>query len=100
MAGGRSGPGGGGGRGRGKGKGKGGSRRRMFQKRKVCRFCADRKIVIDYKNVKTLRYFTTERGKIIPRRISGNCARHQRKLTEAIHRARVIALLPFTSAHA
>ena len=97
MAGGRSGPGRG--RGRGKGKGKGG-RRRIFQKRKVCRFCADRKIVIDYKNVKTLRYFTTERGKIIPRRISGNCARHQRKLTEAIHRARSIALLPYTSAHA
>jgi len=89
----------GGARGRGKPKGKAGSRRRVFQKRKVCRFCADRKIVIDYKNVKTLRYFTTERGKIIPRRISGNCARHQRKLTEAIQRARVIALLPFTSAH-
>lgn len=101
MAAGRSGPGRGGGRGRGKGKGKGkGGRRRVFQKRKVCRFCADRKMVIDYKSVKTLRYFTTERGKIIPRRISGNCARHQRKLTVAIHRARVIALLPFTSAHA
>ena len=105
MAEGRSGGGGGGGRGaprgRGaKGKGKAGSRRRVFQKRKVCRFCADRKIAIDYKNVKTLRYFTTERGKIIPRRISGNCARHQRKLTEAIQRARSIALLPYTSAHA
>ncbi len=84
-------------RGRGK-KGKG-RKRRLFQKRKVCRFCADTKMVINYKNVKTLRYFTTERGKMIPRRISGNCAQHQRKLAEAIHRARTIALLPFTSAH-
>ena len=75
-------------------------RRRMFQKRKICRFCADPKLGIDYKNVRSLRYFATERGKIIPRRISGNCARHQRKVTEAIHRARMIALMPFTSAHA
>lgn len=94
MASGRrdSGPGGRGGK-----KTKG--RRRLFQKRKVCRFCADSKMTIDYKGVKTLRYFTTERGKVIPRRISGNCAQHQRKLSVAIHRARMIALLPFTSAH-
>lgn len=85
---------------RGRGGKKGKKRRRLFQKRKVCRFCADSKMTIDYKNVKTLRYFTTERGKMIPRRISGNCAQHQRKLSEAIHRARMIALLPFTSAHA
>jgi small subunit ribosomal protein S18 len=77
-----------------------GGRRRVFQKRKVCRFCADSKLAIDYKSVRSLRYFTTERGKIIPRRISGNCARHQRKVTEAIQRARTIALMPFTSAHA
>ncbi len=87
------------GRKRPRGKEKRGSRRRVFQKRKVCRFCADAKLVIDYKSVKSLRYFTTERGKIIPRRISGNCARHQRKVTEAIHRARTIALMPYTSAH-
>ncbi len=68
-----------------------------FHRRKVCRFCADSSLVIDYKDTKTLRYFTTERGKIIPRRISGNCARHQRQLTAAIKRARNIALLPFTT---
>lgn len=73
------------------------SRRRTFHRRKVCRFCADSNLRIDYKDVKTLRYFTTERGKIIPRRISGNCARHQRILTLAIKRARNIALLPFTT---
>ena len=78
----------------------GAGRRKAFQKRKVCRFCADPKQEIDWKNVKVLKYFTTERGKIIPRRISGNCARHQRKLTEAIHRARMIALLPFTASQA
>jgi small subunit ribosomal protein S18 len=86
--------------GRGEKRGGGAVRRRVFQKRKVCRFCADPKQEIDYKNVKVLKYFTTERGKIIPRRISGNCARHQRKLTEAIHRARMIALMPFTATHA
>lgn len=83
--------------GRGDAKKGGPVRRRAFQKRKVCRFCADPKQEIDWKNVKVLKYFTTERGKIIPRRISGNCARHQRKLTEAIHRARMIALLPFAA---
>lgn len=71
--------------------------RSAFHRRKVCRFCADSSLVIDYKDIKTLRYFTTERGKIIPRRISGNCARHQRELTTAIKRARNIALLPFTT---
>jgi len=75
-------------------------RRRGFRRRKVCRFCADSNNKIDYKDYKTLRYFTTERGKITPRRISGNCAKHQRKLTVAIKRARNIALLPFaTTAH-
>ncbi len=74
--------------------------KRVFQKRKVCRFCADKNIVIDYKDFKSLKYFTSERGKIIPRRISGNCALHQRKVTVAIKRARNIALLPFSAAKA
>jgi small subunit ribosomal protein S18 len=71
-------------------------RRRVFQRRKVCRFCTDN-IPIDYKDPRTLKHFTTERGKIIPRRISGNCARHQRQLTKAIKQARAIALMPFVS---
>jgi len=70
-------------------------KRRVYHRRKVCRFCADTSIIIDYKDVKALRYFLTERGKIIPRRISGTCAKHQRVLTHAIKRARTIALLPF-----
>ncbi|MBW2100088.1 MAG: 30S ribosomal protein S18, partial [Deltaproteobacteria bacterium] len=60
----------------------------FFQRRKVCRFCADSKLKIDYKDPRSLKYFTTERGKIIPRRISGTCAKHQRALTQAIKRAR------------
>ncbi len=77
----------------------GGDRRKKpFLRRKVCRFCADKKLDIDYKNPRVLRYFITERGKIIPRRISGNCARHQRQVTAAIKRARNIAILPFTTA--
>ncbi len=70
-------------------------RKRFFHRRKVCRFCADSSILIDYKEPRTLRYFISERGKIIPRRISGTCAKHQRALTTAIKRARTIALLPF-----
>jgi len=70
-------------------------RRRVYHRRKVCRFCADSSMQINYKDPKSLRYFITERGKIIPRRISGTCARHQRSLTTAIKRARTIALLPF-----
>lgn len=70
-------------------------KRRVFHRRKVCRFCADSKIVIDYKDQKLLKYFITERGKIIPRRISGTCSKHQRVLTHAIKRARTIALLPY-----
>ena len=72
-------------------------KRRSYHRRKVCRFCADTTMVIDYKDYRTLRYFTTERGKIIPRRISGNCAKHQRQLTTAIKRARILALLPFSA---
>ncbi|MCP4683533.1 MAG: 30S ribosomal protein S18 [Desulfobacterales bacterium] len=70
-------------------------RKNYFHRRKVCRFCADSSLKIDYKDPKALRYFITERGKIIPRRISGTCAKHQRTLTVAIKRARTIALLPY-----
>ncbi len=80
--------------------GPGGPRKkRPFQRRKVCRFCAEKNIVIDYKDPRTLRYFISERGKIVPRRISGNCSTHQREITEAIKRARNIALLPIASNH-
>ena len=70
-------------------------KKRVYHRRKVCRFCADSKLEISYKDPATLKYFTTERGKIIPRRISGTCAKHQRALTLAIKRARSIALLPY-----
>ena len=73
---------------------------RRYGRRKVCRFCADKKVTIDYKDIRSLRYFVSERGKITPRRISGTCSEHQRKLSEAIKRARNIALLPFTASHA
>ena len=76
------------------GMGKGGKGGR-FARRKVCRFCADKNVSIDYKDPQTLKYFITDRGKIIPRRISGNCAKHQRKVSVAIKRARMIALMPF-----
>ena len=66
-------------------------------RRKVCSFCVDKVENIDYKDVAKLRRFVTERGKILPRRISGNCAKHQRQVTAAINRARNIALLPFTA---
>jgi small subunit ribosomal protein S18 len=72
-------------------------RKRRFQvRKKVCRFCVDKTPFIDYKDIKTLRFFVTERGKILPRRISGNCARHQREVTVAVQRCRNIALLPFS----
>jgi small subunit ribosomal protein S18 len=76
-------------------KGRGGPRRRTFFQRKICRFCADNVVDIDYKDVKTLKNLLTDRGKIIPSRISGNCTRHQAKLTVAIKRAREIAIIPF-----
>ncbi len=65
-------------------------------RRKVCSFCVDKVEDIDYKDIAKLRRYVTERGKILPRRISGNCAKHQRQLTTAIKRARNVALLPFT----
>lgn len=66
-------------------------------RRKVCAFCVDKITLIDYKDISKLRKFVSERGKILPRRISGNCAKHQRQLTSAVKRARQIALLPYTS---
>lgn len=73
------------------GRGKGGMNRR-----RVCRFCATPTATIDYKDQHTLKLFITERGKILPRRLSGNCANHQRKVALAVRRARILALLPFT----
>lgn len=66
-------------------------------KRRVCSFCVDKATAIDYKEIPKLKKYVTERGKILPRRISGNCAHHQRILTVAIKRARNIALLPFST---
>ena len=66
-------------------------------KRKVCLFCADKSETIDYKDVAKLKKFITEKGKILPRRISGCCAKHQRQLTIAIKRARHVALMPFSA---
>lgn len=66
-------------------------------RRRVCSFCVDKVSSIDYKDIGKLRRYMTERGKVLPRRISGNCAKHQRQLTTAIKRARHIALLPFTA---
>lgn len=74
-------------------------KKRIFQRRKVCRFCADKRMTLDYKEPKNLRLFVTETGKIIPRRISGNCARHQRELALAIKRSRHLALLPYAASH-
>ena len=78
-------------------KGKDGQRRPMFRRRKVCRFCAEKIDDINYKDSKLLLSFVPERAKISPRRISGTCALHQRKLRTAIMRARQLALIPYTS---
>ena len=100
-SGGKGGPGGGRGGGGGReDRGGGGDMERGggrgFGRRKVCRYCADKNLKVDYKNAADLKYFVTERGKIVPRRISGNCARHQREVATAIKRGRQVALLPFT----
>ena len=71
------------------------ARKRGFARRKVCRFCADKKIGIDYKDPQLLKYFITDRGKLVPRRLTGNCAKHQREIATAVNRARMIALMPF-----
>lgn len=63
----------------------------------MCKFCVDKVELVDYKDVRRLRGFVSDRGKIVPRRISGSCARHQRQLTHAIRRARSMALLPYTA---
>ena len=89
---------GGGGRGGPGAAGKDAGKRYFFRRRKVCKFCADKIDYVDYKDVKLLSGFVPERGKILPRRMFGTCAEHQRKLTLAIKRARNIALLPFASA--
>ncbi len=85
--GGRSGPGG----------AQGGKKKFFYRRKRVCKFCVEKIEYIDYKDVKTLQQFIPERGKILPRRISGTCALHQRKLQNAIKRARTAALLPFTA---
>ena len=91
---------GGGGRGRGgqgQQQGKDAQRRPMFRRRKVCKFCADKIDDINYKDVRMLMPFVPERAKVLPRRISGTCALHQRKLRTAIMRARQLALIPYTT---
>ncbi|KAB3531789.1 30S ribosomal protein S18 [Alkaliphilus serpentinus] len=72
------------------------NKRKRRSKKKICTFCADKVTHVDYKEVQKLRKYVTERGKILPRRISGNCAIHQRDITQAIKRARHMALLPYT----
>ncbi len=74
-------------------------KKRFFHRRKVCRFCADSNLKINYKDSGMLKYFITERAKIIPRRISGTCAKHQRELAREIKKARTIALLPFVGTY-
>jgi small subunit ribosomal protein S18 len=74
-----------------------GGRRGGFHRKKVCRFCADQDFVMDYKDIRMMQSFITEHGKIVPRRISGNCAEHQRKLTSSIKRARNLALVGYVS---
>jgi small subunit ribosomal protein S18 len=91
-------PGAGGGAGGPGGAGQQGGKKKFFYRRKrVCKFCVEKLEYIDYKDVKTLQQFIPERGKILPRRISGTCALHQRKLQNAIKRARIAALLPFAT---
>ncbi len=82
---------------RGKGDRKGRKKSRMISRPRVCRFCVDKKITIDYKDAKLLTPFITERGKIVPQRISGNCAKHQRAVNQAIKRARILALVSYTA---
>lgn len=72
-----------------------GDKKRTLGRRKVCKFCGDENLKIDYKDAALLKYFITDRGKLVPRRISGNCARHQRVISVAVRRARMIALMPF-----
>ena len=95
--GGRGAGGGAGAKGRGGEGGKDGGKRYFFRRRKVCKFCADKIDYVDYKDVKLISQFVPERGKILTRRMFGTCAEHQRKLTEAVNRARHLALLPYAA---
>lgn len=70
-------------------------KKRAVGRRKQCKFCGDEALKIDYKDQALLKYFITDRGKLVPRRISGNCAKHQREIAVAVRRARMIALMPF-----
>ncbi len=72
-------------------------KKRGMRRKKVCQFCADKTETIDYKDVDKLRKYVTDRGKILPKRITGSCAIHQREVTKAIKRARIVALLPYTA---
>ena len=72
-------------------------RRGGMRRKKVCQFCADKSLKIDYKDPKTLRKFITERGKLLPRRVTGTCSIHQRDITTAVKRARIVALLPYVA---
>ncbi|MCK4532832.1 30S ribosomal protein S18 [bacterium] len=80
------------------GRKKGGFKRKNFFRKKVCRFCAKKIDEVDYKDVPILKRYVTDRGKILSQRISGACAKHQRRLCKAIKRARIVGLLPFSSA--
>jgi small subunit ribosomal protein S18 len=93
----RSSPGGGPGGGGGQGGPQGGKKKFFYRRKRVCKFCVEKLEYIDYKDVKMLQQFIPERGKILPRRISGTCALHQRKLQNAIKRARTAALIPFAT---
>ena len=73
-----------------------GGRGGAFRRRRVCRFCTEKEMHIDYRDASGMRLFISERGKIVPRRISGNCAKHQREVTTAVKRSRALALLPYT----
>jgi small subunit ribosomal protein S18 len=73
-----------------------GAKRKSLGRRRSCKFCADTNIHIDYKDASLLKYFITDRGKLVPRRLSGNCAKHQRAIATAVNRARMIALMPFS----
>ena len=70
-------------------------KKRPVGRRKQCKFCADETIKIDYKDASLLKYFITDRGKLVPRRLAGNCAKHQREISTAVNRARMIAFMPF-----
>lgn len=91
----RSSSGGGGGGGERGGGAHGGKKKFFYRRKRVCKFCVEKLEYIDFKDIKLLQQFIPERGKILPRRISGTCSLHQRKLQEAIKRARTMALIPF-----